>query len=45
MLVGLIEPSEGEIRFHGWNVARDVKDFHLGYERPAGEHLKYLVWA
>src|SRR5436190_18815281 len=33
MLTGLVEPSQGEIRFHGENVVQDMKTFQrrIGY--------------
>jgi ABC-2 type transport system ATP-binding protein len=40
MLIGLLEPTSGEIRFHGRNVRDDLKDFQtrIGYV-PEEAHL------
>src|SRR5580658_3927137 len=40
MLIGLLEPTSGEIRFHGRNVRDDMKAFqqHIGYV-PEEAHL------
>ena len=43
MLIGLIEPSDGEIHFDGRSILDDMPDFQrrLGYGRRPGERSQY----